>query len=604
AACPNTSILYATSATALQPVYATVNLYASWNLVLSLTYNANSGTGSVPATVTNLSVGATPTVSVQGSLTRTGYIFAGWNTAANGTGTAYAASGSVTLAPMSANVTLYAQWQALLTLSYNSPIGLNSGTVPASVTGIVPGATPSVSGNTGNMVATGYVFGGWCTVTLSAGTACSGTTYQGGDTLAAMTVTKTLYAIWVTTYSVTYVSTYTPTTGTVPITLTGQLAGATPTVSGNTGNITRTSYVFTGWCTANIALGAACSGTSYQGGEMLPSMAANVTLYATWAPTYTVTYYNGYTAPSGTLPATVTGLVAGSTPTVSGNTGNLTYTGLSFAGWCTSNLSATTACSGTVYQGGSTLPPMAGNVTLYAIWGYSVTYNANYPASTTGQGSVPATVAAMAGTTVPVSSNTGLLTATTRQFLGWATTAGAASATYPAANPGSLPSINANVTLYAVWGVATTYTLTYNANFPASTTDTGTAPAQLTGLIAATTWTVSSNSGSLSVVGYTFGGWNAAANGTGTAYSASGTATLTMPAANVNLYAKWIINTFILTTTQVGSGGVSSSPAGITLAAPGSTTGTYNYNTSVVLTETPATGWSFTGWSGACTGTA
>ena len=605
AACPNTSILYATSATTLQPVYATVNLYASWNLVLSLTYNANSGTGSVPATVTNLSVGATPTVSVQGSLTRTGYVFAGWNTAANGTGTAYAASGSVTLVAMSANVTLYAQWQALLTLSYNSSIGLNAGSVPASVTGIVPGATPSVAGNTGNMVATGYAFGGWCTVTLSAGTACSGTTYQGGDTLAAMTTAKTLYAIWVTAYSVTYLTSWGPTTGTLPSTLIGQLAGATPTVSGNTGNITFTNYAFAGWCTTNSSLGAVCSGTSYQGGATLPPMAANVTLYARWSPVYTLTYYNGYTAPSGTLPAGSTGLAAGSTPTVSGNTGNLTYTGMSFAGWCTVNLSATTACTGTVYQGGSTLAPMAGNVTLYAIWGWSVTYNANYPASTTGQGVVPATVTGIIpGTTVQVSSNTGLLTATSRQFLGWATTAGAASATYPAANPGNLPSASANVTLYAVWGLATTYTLTYNANFPASTTDTGTAPAQLTGLIAATTWTVSSNSGSLSVVGYTFGGWNTAANGTGTPYAASGAATLTMPAANVNLYATWAINTFILTTTQVGSGGVSSAPAGITLAAPGSTTGTYNYNTSVVLTETPATGWSFTGWTGACTGTA
>jgi uncharacterized repeat protein (TIGR02543 family) len=37
----------------------------------------------------------------------TGYAFTGWNTLANGTGTAYADGASY---PFSANATLYAQW--------------------------------------------------------------------------------------------------------------------------------------------------------------------------------------------------------------------------------------------------------------------------------------------------------------------------------------------------------------------------------------------------------------------------------------------------------------------------------------------------------------
>ncbi|MDR3160731.1 MAG: InlB B-repeat-containing protein, partial [Spirochaetaceae bacterium] len=44
--------------------------------------------------------------------TQTGYTFAGWNTAANGSGTSYAAGASVTnLAAAGTTVTLYAQWQ-------------------------------------------------------------------------------------------------------------------------------------------------------------------------------------------------------------------------------------------------------------------------------------------------------------------------------------------------------------------------------------------------------------------------------------------------------------------------------------------------------------
>ena len=72
----------------------------------SLTYKANSGTGTVPATQTQSSIGGSLTVATW-SGTRTGFIFSGWNTAANGSGTTYAINQSVT--PTS-NLTLYARW--------------------------------------------------------------------------------------------------------------------------------------------------------------------------------------------------------------------------------------------------------------------------------------------------------------------------------------------------------------------------------------------------------------------------------------------------------------------------------------------------------------
>ncbi len=60
---------------------------------------------------------------------------------------------------------------------------------------------------------------------------------------------------------------------------------------------------------------------------------------------------------------------------------------------------------------------------------------------------------------------------------------------------------------------------------------------------------------------------------------------------------------FALTVTKAGtgSGTVASSPAGIACGATCSTT--HTNGTSVTLTATPATGSTFTGWSGACSGT-
>ena len=47
------------------------------------------------------------TVLGAGRLVKTGYTFNGWNTAAGGTGTSYAAGATFTI---SADTTLYAQW--------------------------------------------------------------------------------------------------------------------------------------------------------------------------------------------------------------------------------------------------------------------------------------------------------------------------------------------------------------------------------------------------------------------------------------------------------------------------------------------------------------
>ncbi|WP_432672668.1 GEVED domain-containing protein [Flavobacterium sp. SM2513] len=83
-----------------------------------------NGNGSAGGTMANQTASAATNLTTN-TFTRTNYAFAGWNTAANGSGTAYADGASY---PFVSNSTLYAQWTAVATtLSYNgSVVGASS----------------------------------------------------------------------------------------------------------------------------------------------------------------------------------------------------------------------------------------------------------------------------------------------------------------------------------------------------------------------------------------------------------------------------------------------------------------------------------------------
>ena len=83
----------------------------------NVTYNGNGNTGgSEPTDDTDYASGATVTAAANsGTLVKTNYTGAGWNTANNGTGTNYVpGSGTFTI---TANTTLYAHWTQLITLA-------------------------------------------------------------------------------------------------------------------------------------------------------------------------------------------------------------------------------------------------------------------------------------------------------------------------------------------------------------------------------------------------------------------------------------------------------------------------------------------------------
>ncbi|MBP5681071.1 MAG: InlB B-repeat-containing protein, partial [Bacteroidales bacterium] len=91
-----------------------VTLYAQWEKVYTIAYDANGGTGAPDA---QTKIEGEDLTLATAEPTRLGYIFKGWSTLANGTGDSYAAGATYTA---NAPATLYAQWQ-------HDPWGITAG---------------------------------------------------------------------------------------------------------------------------------------------------------------------------------------------------------------------------------------------------------------------------------------------------------------------------------------------------------------------------------------------------------------------------------------------------------------------------------------------
>ena len=167
-----------------------------------------------------------------------------------------------------------------------------------------------------------------------------------------------------------------------------------------------------------------------------------------------------------------------------------------------------------------------GNVTLYAKWTATVTYDANSATS----GTVPTDATAYTQTqSATAAANSGTLARTSYTFAGWNTANDGSGSSY-AAGSGSIAMSGGNVTLYAKW----TATVTYLANNATS----GTVPTDATAYTQNQSATAAANSGTLARTSYTFSGWNTAADGSGSSYAA-GSGSIAMAGGNVTLYAKW-----------------------------------------------------------------
>jgi hypothetical protein len=86
-------------------------------------YDGNGNTaGTAPAASAKTKDGNQLTVAAGGNLAKIEHTFAGWNTKANGSGTAYLAGNQVTIS--GANVILYAQWTDLIVGTWEATLNL------------------------------------------------------------------------------------------------------------------------------------------------------------------------------------------------------------------------------------------------------------------------------------------------------------------------------------------------------------------------------------------------------------------------------------------------------------------------------------------------
>jgi uncharacterized repeat protein (TIGR02543 family) len=339
-------------------INANTIFYAQWIPIIvgdyTLTYNGNGGTGSEPALTTEYTSGTPVTVlGNSGPLTKPGVaVFAGWNTAADGTGSNYVGGDTFNITQ---NTTLYAQWiVAGSRIRYFAGAG-GSGSAPSSSgTYYTPFSNAVIANNTGSFTNTiSPVFAGWNTAANG-----SGTSYpEGSNITMPASGTVDLYAQWIPAggpFTLTYAA-GTGGTGTPPSSSGNSYSAGSPAnIVSNTGSFSNATLpVFNGWNSA-----ADGSGTSYPAGSKI-TMTSDTTLYAQWgsSPPVTVTYIaNGA---SGTIPFQT--YPTGAQATILGQS-SLTRPGYSFLGW-----NSAPDGTGSIYQPTSSVV-INSNITIYAQW--------------------------------------------------------------------------------------------------------------------------------------------------------------------------------------------------------------------------------------------
>ncbi len=462
------------------------------------------------------------------TFTRSGYTFAGWSTSQYSTTVTYADGDPIT--PPAGTTNLYAVWTQVGTVTYNANGGtgtINPETVPV--------------GTQINLPSSGYTktncnFLGWAT-------SSSATTpdYGPGDPYT-VTGNQTLYAVWENIYTISFNAnggwgTPSSQTGT---------SGAVITLPSS--GCTRNNYVLIGWSESQ---NPDSSTTIYTlGGNY--TITSSKTLYAVWG------HRLSFNANGGT--GSINPILArnGQSVILPGADAGITRNGATLGGWATSNTSTNPMAPGGEYTMGNQ------DRTLYAIWFYTLTFNANG-----GEGSVdPISRAYNSYVNLPS-------TEFTREgygLRGWATTATATTYSY---EPGARYQIRSAQTFYAVWGPQ----LSYDANGGEGAIATQTYANRAT-------VNLKTASDGITRDGYTLLGWSTSASSTSPEYALGQRITITAP---LKLYAIWGRN--VAFAPNGGTGTINP-----ILAVPG---------TTITLPSSGFTrdGYTLAGWSIASDGT-
>lgn len=369
----------------------TLMLYAQWlPNEYTIIFNANGGHGAMP--VQTLKYDETQAIQ-ENTLTREGYIFAGWNLSADGTDTSYANKEQVLnlISENGGRIELYAQWSAnSYTVEFNANGGKGTMTNQVFTYDVAKALRANV------YTRTGYTFVGWSTdanyvvksedATSTTGSGNSTETTEGNsqNTTGAKLYkdkeevsnlattpngTITLYAIWTKNK---YTVIYNPNAPTE--TTTGSMENSkyeyntTARLSEN--EYQRTGYTFKNWNTKPDG-----TGTTYNNGQEIENLTqtANgiVNLYAEWTANIYRINFSSNTG-IGTMDTQV--CTYDVSTNISAN--KFKKTGYTFAGWCTvDNPTETTEIYNNSQEIINLVSENNGQITLYAQW----TANTNTP---------------------------------------------------------------------------------------------------------------------------------------------------------------------------------------------------------------------------------
>jgi len=245
----------------------------------TVTYNGNGNTGGTTPVDTNspYSTGSTVTVLGPFTLVKTGYAFSGWNTAFDGSGTAYLPGSTFSIG---ANTTLYAQWApatATITVASTLPGALTTiyGTAssPQSVSVAGSSLTANITATSTNssleISSDGVTYGPTATFTQSGGSV-SGTLYVRLTSNAPVSGNYNSLGIYLSTAGASTVTTATTASGNVVSAKALTVASATAQNKLHDGT---TTALVTGMLQSSEAFGAGNSsdGMPYTGDSLTVS---------------------------------------------------------------------------------------------------------------------------------------------------------------------------------------------------------------------------------------------------------------------------------------------------------------------------------------------
>ncbi|WP_168735955.1 InlB B-repeat-containing protein [Cohnella fermenti] len=316
------------------PVTGSFVLYAKWTLnSYTVSFNSNGGSAVGSQTVDYNGKATQPAAP-----TLAGHTFGGWYSDSGVT-----QSFNFAATPITADVTLYAKWTTnSYTVSFNSNGGSAVGSQTVEYNGkATQPAAPTLAGHT---------FGGWYSD--------SGVTQSFSFTATPITTDVTLYAKWTTnSYTVSFNSNGGSAVGNQTVEYNGTAAEpAAPTLAG---------YSFSGWYRELAGTNAYVFTTP---------VTANLTLYAKWTATYTVSFDS-----DGGLPT-----AEAQTVEFNGTArepDEPTKDGYTFGGWWYIDADQNEA----YYSFGT---PVTANLSLYAKWtktSYTVSFNSNGGAAVNSQ---------------------------------------------------------------------------------------------------------------------------------------------------------------------------------------------------------------------------